>query len=338
MIKPKIILLTYIAAITHFATMTLPVYSQEQFPTLFRGTSFGFDSDEERSENFSPFSNRLDTLENLQKSGPGSKGKKKGMLQKLTFGGSWVPSFGDGGMGLARFDTTASLGLPGPKFMAEYQSFFLVSPRFGYTYVDWNRNTEFPDSLYTAGLGLTMMQQISENKSLMFTVTPSYSSDGKASSDAFRCSATLGLNWTFNPRLQIILGVAYLDRDDVNIMPFGGLIWTPTPDWRIELIAPMARAAKRIDAWSDSSVKRWAYLGGGFEGGNWAVKSSGGRSDFAMYREFSFLIGLETERTEAATWNLELGYLFARRMEFDHDTQSTYKPDDSLVLRLKWSF
>lgn len=288
--------------------------------------------------NFSSATGALDIRSDLKTGSSSTKESKNRWFRKLTLAGSWTPPGGREGMGISRFDSSITFVLPGPKGFWKNQSYFLISPNFTYTYLDWEGRTSFPDSLYKAGLGITWMQPIDQKKSLMISATPSFSGDGKESKDSVRCSAVLGMNWTLNEKWTVLFGIAYLDRNDLSFLPYGGLIWTPTPLWRVELIAPQARIAKRYWRTANSPIEHWFYLGGGIDGGSWAIQSTYDQADFAMYREFSLLLGYEHVNKNSCTWNFELGYLFARRMEFEEHTQSKFKPEDAFTIRLKMAF
>lgn len=277
---------------------------------------------------------------------PASEGRK-GIFQKLSLDLSWVPSAGSDGMGLTRFNTSATFALPGPRIRQYKPSFFLLSPNFGYTSVDWNRGSEFPNSLYNAGLNITWFQPINERWSGMLSVSPGWASDAKESKDSVRCPVVFGLTWTPNNRWKVVFGAAYLDRSDISFLPYGGLIWKPygNEDVRLELMAPQARFIWRscmerfAEQFADPcTVETWHYVGGGFGGGTWAIRSENDQADLAMYREYSLVLGCERVKKGYYTCNFEIAYLFGRRMEFDKETQSTYKPDDSLHLRVKFTF
>ena len=147
------------------------------------------------------------------------------------------------------------------------------------------------------------------------------------------------MNWTANSRWKMVFGVIYLDRSDISVLPFGGFVYTPNDDWRFELMAPQAKIARRLNAFSGLDCERWVYLGGGFDGGTWAIESRNQQADIAMYREYTVCLGYESLRkSRHFKWNAEIGYLFGRKMEFDRNTQPQFKPDDSMVLQLKGSF
>lgn len=275
--------------------------------------------------------------------------KKQGLVQKISFGASWTPEIGSDGMGLAEANVGVTFGLPGPDIGGYGKSFFLLTPKFTYTNVQWD-NPAFPSSLYNAGLNITWLKPCNEHWSIMLNAMPSYASDGNATSDAFRIPVMLGANWEPNQHWKVVFGVAYTDRGDYSVLPFGGVTYRPNDDWKFELLAPQARIAKRLH-WGGASQwdsymrsfttqsEHWGYIGFGFGGGSWAVESVRKRSDLAMYREFSFVLGFESlRRNSPLVWSAELAYVFARKVEFDHHTQRDLKPDDSLAFRVKCSF
>ena len=285
-----------------------------------------------REEAFNALSNRL-VLANEQGQ------QQKRFIKRINFGASWIPENGDDGLGIADAKASFTFALPGPKWEALGSSYFLISPSFKYSNVQWNRSTPFPDSLYNTGLNITWMQPINERWSTMLNATPSYSGDGKADDYFFRCPLIIGANWTPNAKWKVLFGVAYLDRGDIPVIPFGGFTYAPNDDWKFECMAPQPRIARRLAGWSDSQVDRWCYLGGGFGGDTWAISSVGDRSDIAMYREYSVLLGYESIRKPGTfQWNAEIAYLFGRKVEFEYETQSDYKPNDSLALRVRVSF
>ena len=104
--------------------------------------------------------------------------------------------------------------------------------------------------------------------------------------------------YTYSPTLQIAGGVMATGRTDFPVMPIGGLIWTPSPDWRHEIIFPKPKLrvvlpmAKRPD-W-------WGYTAGEFGGNSYAIESAWGANDIATYRDLRFHPGARTQRTSGA--------------------------------------
>ena len=72
-----------------------------------------------------------------------------------------------------------------------------------------------------------------------------------------------------NACAQWLLGVDYLDRDDVRLLPVFGLLWTPSDDWRIDLVQPFPFGTRMdfairagfagTERDRDSSVRRFSF-------------------------------------------------------------------------------
>ncbi len=284
---------------------------------------------------FSWFSQRLNVEESLAN----RINRKKGLLQAVNIGGSWIPGSDGNDLSLAEFKLGVTCALPAPKFKPFTNSFFVLTPSFAYTGTRWNGSEHFPSNLYNAGLSMMWMKPLDERWSLMLSASPGYAGDGKATSETVRCPAMFGATWTPNSKWKVVFGVAYLDRSDIPVLPFGGFTYMPNEDWKFECMAPQPRIARRLTACCGPNADRWAYLGFGFGGGNWAIESVGDRTDLAQYREYSILLGYEfISKVGLLKWNAELACLFGREMQFEHDTQPNHKLGNSLALRLKASF
>ena len=97
--------------------------------------------------------------------------------------------------------------------------------------------------------------------------------------------------WEAREDLRVVAGVIYLDRYDVNLLPAGGLLWTPSDDRRFELIFPRPRLAWRIK--ETSQAAQWVYLAGEFGGNQWAVRRDSGADDIVVYHDYRLLAGWE---------------------------------------------
>ncbi|MDR1963167.1 MAG: DUF6268 family outer membrane beta-barrel protein [Planctomycetaceae bacterium] len=258
---------------------------------------------------------------------------------KIGIAGAWTPSGGNGSLGMTRFKTEAAIMFPGIHFpQMKERSLLGIAPTFSYTSFDWKRDTVFPKQAYEAGLEFTLMQPLNNQWGFMGKVMPQWAGDGKESSRTISCSAMFGLRWEPNSRWEVMFGVMYLGQNaDMSVLPFGGVVWRPNDDWRIELMVPQAKIAKRLNI-NDRLRDHWLYVGAGFDGGNWGIRSVDGKADLAMYQEFNIVAGYEISKNEIYSCALELGYVFGREMKFDRKTQSTFRPDNAFTIQLKFEF
>lgn len=127
-------------------------------------------------------------------------------------------------------------------------------------------------------------------------------------------------------------GVIYLDRYDVNLLPAGGLVWTPAEDQRHEIIFPRPRFAWRVS--EGRHAAQWVYVAGEFGGNQWAVRRDNGLDDVVVYHDYRLLVGWERRPADlAASWRLEAGWVTGRLVEYYLTDTADYSPDDTLVVR-----
>ena len=130
------------------------------------------------------------------------------------------------------------------------------------------------------------------------------------------------------PELDFVFGVDYLSRDDIKMLPVGGVSWRPQamPDLRFDLVFPRPRIDYSID--NQSKI----YLAGRLGGGTWDIEFPNNDNDVMTYRDLQFLVGFENRNTQGNLSSVEFGYVFDRRLQFRTLTQST-EFDDAFVLR-----
>ncbi|MCL2742778.1 MAG: hypothetical protein FWE67_02900 [Planctomycetaceae bacterium] len=266
-------------------------------------------------------------------------GKRTGVFQKANFNTLWTPKNGSKGVGFTQFDVSASFAVP----FFTVDSPLIFTPTFQMWMLETKNKDDWKDweKLYSTGISVRWLKTLVKNKFMLdIGASPTYSGTfhGKMSK-AMRYPAHLAGIWSCNPRLKIVFGVAYLDRnDDLDWIPMAGLIWIPNDDLNVELILPRARIAQRIrwfgNAAGDESSD-WLYAGFEFGGGSWSRESEG--TTFELnYRDFRALLGVERRCDVGITLALETGYMFARKFEFVG--YGKYEPDDTVFLRLRVSF
>lgn len=268
------------------------------------------------------------------------QGGRQSFFQGINAEATWLPAFGDDGLGMTRVRLGATAALPLPTKNRP----LLISPSFGVDFLSLKEKDRFDVSktLYGAGLNLLWMTPLGSKTLFTLGASPSWSSDFRQDSgDALRVPVNFGLTWLCNPRTRIMIGAAYLDRSDYPWIPFVGLTWTPTADWQVELGVPRTRISRRIacDPAPGGSQRGgdWVYLGGDFGGGTWAVERGDGVNDILMYSDYRILVGFERRRPGSLTWGFEIGCVFGREMEYDSG-HGKFSPEETLFLRLRTSY
>jgi hypothetical protein len=257
---------------------------------------------------------------------------RDGMFQKLTFQSTWLGGgSGDDAFGMTDLELKTVLALPIPsrKFP------LIVTPGFTTHYLDGPRVSDLPPRVYDAYVQFRWFRRFTPRLATDLAVTPGVYSDFEYSrDDALRITGHAAAVYDWTPTTRLVLGVAYLDREDIGVLPIGGVIWKPNDQWEFKLVAPRPEIARRVYWFGQygEQVKDWLYVAGEFGGGTWAIERADGRPDTFTYRDFRALLGLERKAIGNLDAWIEVGYVFGREIEYDSRTPDV-SPSDTFLLR-----
>ena len=167
--------------------------------------------------------------------------------------------------------------------------------------------------------------------------------DSLNDADALRVSGVGVAIYNHSPQWQWAFGAAYLNRDDIAVIPAVGVIYNAGAV-KYELMMPRPRIVWSLP--QDSGGRdRSLYLAGELGGGAWAVERTDGSTDTLNLSRFGILLGYEKSSTPTlglwdwGGWNTryEIGYLFGRNLEYA-DSGEEISLDDSLVMRVGWAY
>ena len=138
--------------------------------------------------------------------------------------------------------------------------------------------------------------------------------------------------WEATDNLRVVAGLIYLDRYDVNMLPAGGLVWTPADDKRFELIFPRPRLAWRFA--EHPRAAHWSYLAAEFGGNQWAMQSATGADEVVVIRDYRLIAGWERKPADLGiSWRLETGYVFGRTVQYYDSDTPTAEPGNTFMVR-----
>jgi hypothetical protein len=186
-----------------------------------------------------------------------------------------------------------------------------------------------PPRLYDFVLGYQKRERLSQ--SLSYDVSASvgvYSDFEDSARDGVRYPAHAVGIYHASDSLDYVLGVDYLSRDDIKILPVFGFSWhsSEIPNLRLDLVFPRPR----IDvALNDHSRVYWtARLGGG----TWDIEMPGEANDVFTYRDYQVLMGIERFESKNAFNAWEFGFVFGRHIQL-RNSLAEANFDESFVLR-----
>lgn len=260
---------------------------------------------------------------------------RNGFFQKLALSGNWIVP-GDGGtdIGSTEIDTYLTVALPFP--IVEWP--LLVSPGYNMILLEGPTSQgDLPPRLHATYVDFTWLPTILARYRLLLAVTPGIYSDFEASnSDALRITGkAIVLHDLVPDRLQLVGGVIYLDRDNLKLLPAGGVIWKPT-DWLlVEALFPKPKIATRWNV--GQGYEDWLFVTAEFGGNTYAIIRDDGTKDSVTYADYRLLTGFERKLNGGAGYRFEAGYLFGRDVEYTSG-QGNFSPGNTFMLRAGITF
>ncbi len=153
------------------------------------------------------------------------------LLQRIYFSHAWIYG-GDGAKDVGVNDTEIKASFDVPLF--QFPDHFLITPGFALHLWDGGINvgpgsTDLPAQTYDAFLETAWAPKFNNRVSADLAVRVGvYTDFDHFATDSFRIMGRgLGVI-NIDPRLQFKAGIIYLDRNDIKMLPAGGLIWDPS--------------------------------------------------------------------------------------------------------------
>jgi hypothetical protein len=159
-------------------------------------------------------------------------------------------------------------------------------------------------------------------------------------SDSMRYMGQLLGKIRLTPRMTAKLGVMYIDRLRVKLIPAGGLLWQPSPYSRWDIYFPEPKIAHYLSTIGRHDV--WWYVAGEYGGGSWTVTRQGGFEDQVDINDFRLLGGFEWGRSDLIrsgrrTGFIEAGWVFGREVVYGSGL-GNMDPDSTFVLRAGFGY
>jgi hypothetical protein len=133
-----------------------------------------------------------------------------------------------------------------------------------------------------------------------------------------------------SPQLDVLVGVVYLDRLRVQILPAGGFHYRPNDLWDMYIVFPNPKLRRRFRSLGNTDW--WWYVAGEYGGGSWTVNRAG-LDDRIDYNDIRFVTGFEWELPNKLRGHVEVGYVFDREILFESGMPEEATPDDTYMVR-----
>jgi len=283
--------------------------------------------------------------------GPGSteffegipdKSKKiaRRFIERVSLDYTYLPRGGEKGFGISEIAYQTEFTIPFPLLHAT-EPIYIVP---GFDLIFWDGPLGPPDysrhhhsaSGYNAYLEVGGAPRYT--KDLAFEVwgrAGLYSDFQKITSDSFRLSGQASVLIGLTNESEGVLGVVYLNRSRVKILPRVGMIWKPNEKVTWKLVFPdpkLTRFLARVN-----NVDWNCYLQGHYGGGSWTISDPENDGTYLTdYNDVRIGIGIEFANYSTLNGFFEFGGAFGR--ELYSQKEVLYKPPTALYLKAGFHF
>lgn len=219
---------------------------------------------------------------------------------------TWFPASGDD-LGWLTGYGDVTIGLPKIRGLT-------VTPAFGIHTVSTPDRTDLPSTLHDLQGTVAWMRRFDARWRVRVSGTAGFYSDHLNFSDGLRFSGQSLMTYECNPDVQIVAGTAFLNLENRQFLPIGGIVWFLNNRHRLDLVFPewkVAFVAQETLLWT-----RWAYASGGFWGRTWEIDRTGGARDEVTYSDWRVAVGMEKKGQADIYSFLEVGVAFDRRLDY----------------------
>lgn len=256
-------------------------------------------------------------------------GAKEGALQRVEVQQTYLPDLGGDSLSVVDLENSFTIGLPFP----DRDSPLLITPGFDVHLLSGPTSTDLPAHLYDTYLSVRWLRRVNDKILLNSSVSPGWFSDWESNeTDALRAPAQSLIVYEWTAQTQLIAGLVYLDRVDINFLPAGGVIYRPNDSVRIEAVVPRPKIAVRVR--QNRRFEDWLSIAGEFGGGQWAIERADGRDDILINRDYRVVLGLERKNLVGMLGGrVEVGYVFGRVYQYRQTHDPDYEPGDTVLIR-----
>jgi hypothetical protein len=255
------------------------------------------------------------------------------LVQEVHLDSTQLIRFGPHGLGILDIGLDTAFAWP---ILANPNPVFITP---GFTYHSWNGpasgnfagNPDLPPNAYDAYLDTSWHPRVTSWFSADLDVRVGVYSDFSAvNSESVRVLGRGVGIVTLSPQWQVAAGIWYLNRLTVQLLPAGGVIWTPNQDTRFAILFPNPKLSRRVLTLGNTDI--WGYLAGEYGGGRWTMRHADGTEDVVELNDIRALAGFEWFTLSGVRGNMEIGYVFDRHIIYRSGLPWAH-PSDTVLFR-----
>ncbi|MAT69839.1 MAG: hypothetical protein CMJ58_09980 [Planctomycetaceae bacterium] len=268
----------------------------------------------------------------------GSQARLQRLLQEISVEHTWLAGeHAANELEIHRTELAATFGIP---IFYNPDTPLLITPGFAFNWFEGPVDpvADLPPRVYDAYLDAAWAPALGERLSLDLGVRTGVWTDfNVVNSDSIRILGRGLGKFALSPRMDILAGVWYLDRNHIKLLPAGGVHWRPNTNWDAYIVFPNPKVRRRfVDV---TSSKWWWYVAGEYGGGRWTIERADGSPDDFDYNDIRVITGLEWETQTQARGYIEAGYVFNRELVYARSLTPPFVTlDETVMVRVGFDF
>ncbi len=275
-------------------------------------------------------------------------GSVQKFIQHVNFDYAWFSGGGDKGLGINDLNLDVTFAFP---LFNNTQTPLLVTPGFGVHYWEGPISirpldpadpapADMPPRTYDGYLDFAWNPQIADyfGAELNFRMGI-YSDFYRVTSDAFRFTGKGLAVVKLSPNMTLKGGIWYLDRVRIKMLPAGGLVWTPSPDFYANILFPNPEIGKKLTTWGNTEW--WGYVSGEYGGGTWMIRRetgfeppvpTDGTYTQVDYNDIEIALGLRFKTIKQFEGYVEVGLSCSRELVYADHSPEAYYPSNTVFV------
>ncbi len=255
---------------------------------------------------------------------------------------------GNDGRELGVNETDISVAVAFPNFLGTTQPLYVL-PSFSLQMWDGPKGAphppmaDLPGETYSAfvdmGWESDRAQMIGMELGLRVGV---FSDFDTMNSDSLRIQGKGLVRYRITPALSLRVGVLYVDRLRVKILPAGGLLWEPNSQTRFDFYFPNPKASHYWMTLGNSDV--WCYFAGEYGGGSWTIeRAADGLNDRFDYNDIRLALGVEWGASELIRQGrrfgfAEIAWVLDREVIYNRRAADGFRATDTVMIRAGFGY
>jgi len=256
------------------------------------------------------------------------------LFDNLRLRETWI--YGDGGPQLGINDIEMAVTMMLPDFLGT-KTPLMLSPNFALHLWDGPQppaHSQFmPGSAYSAYLEAAYNTDHAQVVGGDIAVSLGVFSDfSTVTSESLRIQ-TFSYFWArLTPNMMLKLGVNYLDRVDVKLLPVIGVLYEPNPQTRLDILFPRPKLSHLFQTVGTTDI--WWYLAGEYGGGSWTIDNSvTGFVDQVDINDIRIMLGFDWTNQSGTRGMFEVGWVMQRELIYRNHPADSTGLSDSFMLR-----